>query len=166
MDSSDDKYVPPIGNNISFDLKDGTYSAPLGNCITFNLSKTEGPVDPSDTQYIYPQTFDSSTLGVDAFIRLGYRRVNTVGFNESDVGISSIRNDTQHLKPVGFKLLRSERTLNDRSIVCQGILNGSYVIKNTASEDYGNFIPDTHPDAKRKSQAGLPYKSVHPQSGL
>ena len=117
MDSSDDKYVPPIGNNISFDLKDGTYSAPLGNCITFNLSKTEGPVDPSDTQYIYPQTFDSSTLGVDAFIRLGYRRVNTVGFNESDVGISSIRNDTQHLKPVGFNSLGfSRQTILNKNV--------------------------------------------------
>ena len=51
MDSSDDKYVPPIGNNISFDLKDGSYSAQLGNCINFNLSKTEGTVDPSFKLY-------------------------------------------------------------------------------------------------------------------
>ena len=64
----------------------------------------------------------------------------------------------EDLKPVGFKLLRAERTLNDRSIVCQGLINGSYVIKNTASDNYGNFIPDTQPDVKRKynSEPKLP----------
>ena len=54
------------------------------------------------------------------------------------------------LKPVGFKLLRAERTLNDRSIVCQGILNGSYVIRNTSRSADGNFIPDSQPDEQRK----------------
>lgn len=67
-------------------------------------------------------------------------------------------NYDEYLKPVGFKLLRSERTLNDRSIVCQGILNGSYVIRNTSSDSYGNFIPDAQPDEQRKynSHSKLP----------
>ena len=47
-------------------------------------------------------------------------------------------------------MLRAERTLNDRSIVCQGILNGSYVIRNTANEDYGNFIPEIETAAREK----------------
>jgi hypothetical protein len=47
------------------------------------------------------------------------------------------------LKPVGFKLLRAERTLNDRSIISQGLINGSYVIRNTSSGSFGNFIPES-----------------------
>jgi hypothetical protein len=64
----------------------------------------------------------------------------------------------EDLKPVGFKLLRAERTLNDRSIICQGLVNGSYVIKNTSEDSFGNFIPDTELDERRKynSQPKLP----------
>lgn len=40
----------------------------------------------------------------------------------------------EDLKPVGFKLLRAERTVSDRSIICQGIINGMYAIKNTRNE--------------------------------
>lgn len=48
----------------------------------------------------------------------------------------------EDLKPVGFKLLRAERTLNDRSIICQGLINGSYVIRNTSEDVFGNYIPE------------------------
>ena len=55
-------------------------------------------------------------------------------------------------------MLRAERTLNDRSIICQGLINGSYVIKNTSGESFGNFIPDTEPNERRKynSEPKLP----------
>ena len=46
------------------------------------------------------------------------------------------------LKPVGFKLLRAERTLSDRSIISQGLINGSYVIRNTSEDAFGNYIPE------------------------
>lgn len=64
----------------------------------------------------------------------------------------------EDLKPVGFKLLRAERTLNDRSVVCQGLINASYVIKNTSEDSFGNFIPDTELAQRRKynSEPKLP----------
>jgi hypothetical protein len=46
-------------------------------------------------------------------------------------------------KPVGFKLLRAERTLNDRSILSQGLINSSYVIRNTGIDTFGNYIPES-----------------------
>jgi len=47
------------------------------------------------------------------------------------------------LKPVGYKLLRAERTLLDKTIICQGLTNGmlSQVIGDTTGQnDYSNKI--------------------------
>ena len=48
------------------------------------------------------------------------------------------------LKPVGYRLLRAERTLLDRTIICQGLLNGmlSQVVGDTSGDDVtSNQIP-------------------------
>lgn len=62
----------------------------------------------------------------------------------------------EDLKPVGFKLLRAERTISDRSIVCQGILNGMYSIKNTANEYPIQLITDGDKNTVVHSSSKLP----------
>lgn len=72
------------------------------------------------------------TLNPDFFVWLN----NSTNFL-NDEGVYD-----EDLKPVGFKLLRAERTLGDKSIVSQGLINGSYVIRNTSQDTFGNYIPE------------------------
>ena len=67
-----------------------------------------------------------------------------VWLNNSNNFLDSEGNFDGDLKPVGFKLLRAERNLADRSIICQGPLNSSYVIRNTATDNFQNFIPESN----------------------
>lgn len=107
---SNDNYIPPGGNSVSFDLNKADYVAPLGNCITFNLSQdSEGPVDPTTTQYVYPQHFDAARYGDNSFVRLQFQRLSLTGFSETDTGKPSIRNSDQHIRPNGFNALGFSR---------------------------------------------------------
>lgn len=100
-DNSD--YIAPQGNRITFDLKISSYVPPQGNQVAFNLTQNgEQPPEPSDTKYVYPESYDASSFGADAFIRLGYRRITVEGFNSSAFSAPAVRNDTQYLKPSGF----------------------------------------------------------------
>lgn len=65
------------------------------------------------------------------------------------------------LKPVGYKLLRAERTLADRTIVCQGIMNGMMSQLNgdqsNNSGPLGGPVPD---DVKARVDAGVKIPSM------
>lgn len=52
------------------------------------------------------------------------------------------------LKPVGFKLLRAERTNNDKSIITQGFTNGTVVLKNTSIQVNGESHLDLNLSGK------------------
>lgn len=101
--------------------------------------------------------FKTSVIGEETNLNGFYAtlkiKFNTEFFTWLNTSSNFLNDDgvyDEDLKPIGFKLLRAERTLNDRSIICQGLVNSSYVIRNTASEDYNYFIPESDPDARRR----------------
>lgn len=103
-------YKAPKGNRVTFDVTYGDYVSPQGNCVAFNLVRDEEETPPSrDTQYVYPQNFDASAFGIEAVIRLKYRKVLPIGLNGLSFGVPSLRNNTQHLKPIGFDALGFSR---------------------------------------------------------
>lgn len=93
---------------------------------------------------------DKSNLnGYFANLKVKFNSDFYVWLNTSSNFLDEDGNYDDELKPVGFKLLRAERTLNDRSVVCQGMLNSSYVIRNTSQMGNINFIPENDSNTRR-----------------
>jgi len=62
--------------------------------------------------------------------------------NDDNNFLDDVGNFDDTLKPVGYRLLRADRTLNDRTILCQGILNSMISISSGSNpaEENGNPI--------------------------
>lgn len=80
--------------------------------------------------------------GYYASLKISLNSEFFVWLNDSSNFLDDDGKYDDNLKPIGFKLLRAERTLKDRSVVCQGLLNGSYVIRNTATDNFEDVIPE------------------------
>lgn len=86
---------------------------------------------------------ESNLNGYYANLKIKFNSDFYVWLNTSSNFLDETGNYDEDLKPVGFKLLRAERTLNDRSVICQGMLNSSYVIRNTSQQYNDSFINPT-----------------------
>lgn len=93
---------------------------------------------------------ESNLNGFYATLKITFNPDFFVWLNNSANFLDDFGNYDSDLKPVGFKLLRAERTLSDRSIVSQGLINGSYVIRNTSQDIFGNYIPEIEVDEREK----------------
>lgn len=111
-------YTPPKGDELGFQFTE-RYTPPSGDAIGFHFKSEEGEIAPParNTQYVYPEHFESKTFGDDVFIRLGYRRVSVNGFADFGIGVPGVRNDTQHVKPFGFDALGfSRQTIRNKNV--------------------------------------------------
>lgn len=91
---------------------------------------------------------ENNLNGFYATLKINFNLDFFTWLNTSSNFLDDDGNYDEDLKPVGFKLLRAERTLNDRSVTCQGIVNGSYVIRNTVADNNNNFIPVGDPTTR------------------
>ncbi|HEX8586046.1 MAG TPA: hypothetical protein VF680_16755 [Allosphingosinicella sp.] len=97
----------------------------------------------------------SNLNGNYASIELTFKGEFYQWLNTSSNFLDENGNYDENLKPVGYKLLRAQRGLSDRTILCQGILNSMLSQTsgdNTNSEDY--------PDKINKVNQGLKLPSM------
>lgn len=82
----------------------------------------------------------SNLNGYYASFELTFKPLFYVWLNTSSNFLDENGNYDESLKPVGYKLLRAERTILDRTIICQGIISGML------SQVNGDTSGDNEPD--------------------
>lgn len=80
---------------------------------------------------------NSNLRGFYSSVQIGLKPLFYVWLNTSSNFLDENGAYDESLKPVGYKLLRAERTLLDRTILCQGLINGmlSQVIGDTTGDN-------------------------------
>ncbi len=72
----------------------------------------------------HPDNFDQTNLnGWFSYLDITLKAEFYVWLNDSNNFLNDEGNYDEDLKPVGYKILRADRTLNDKTIICQGIIN-------------------------------------------
>jgi hypothetical protein len=72
----------------------------------------------------HPNNLDQSNLnGWFSYLEITLKSEFYTWLNDSNNFLTDEGNYDEELKPVGYKILRADRTLNDKTIICQGIIN-------------------------------------------
>lgn len=82
----------------------------------------------------------SNLVGFYASVEIELKPLFYVWLNDNNNFLDDNGNYDESLKPVGYRVLRAERTILDRSILCQGLINGmlSQVSGDTTSNNDPN----------------------------
>lgn len=104
---------------------------------------------------------ESNLNGFYASIEITLKPLFYAWLNDQDNFLNDKGVYDEFLRPIGYKLLRAERTLSDRTIICQGIMNG--MISQLNGDASGNSGPLGGPvpnDVKNRVDAGVKLPSM------
>jgi hypothetical protein len=105
--------------------------------------------------------FKSNLNGYYASIEIEFKDLFYDWLNNNNNFLDKNGNFDEFLKPVGYKLLRAERNIGDRTILCQGLLNG--MLSQVTGDNTGNSGPINGPiptDVKTRVNKGLKIPSM------
>lgn len=100
---------------------------------------------------------ESNLNGYYSSIEITLKPLFYVWLNDQSNFLDEFGNYDETLKPVGYRLLRAERTLLDRSILCQGLLNG--MLSQVNGDNTGDNDPND-PEQQERVHNGLKIPSM------